>query len=530
MKFIDEARIEAIAGNGGNGCASFRREKFPSAAPTAATAAAAAASSPGRPQHQHADRLPLRQEARGAQRRKRPGSDCYGAAATTSRCACRWAPDHRHGHRRSHRRPDRARPAGLLAKGGTGGWGNLHFKSSTNRAPRQKVDGKPGERRMLKLELKVLADVGLLGMPNAGKSTFISPCRTRVRRSPTIRSRCTRTWAWCAWTTSRVRRGRHSGLIEGAAEGAGLGHQFLRHLQRTGLLLHIVDIAPFDENVDPVAEAKAIVNELKKYDETLYDKPRWLVLNKLDMVPEEARRARQGFRQALQVEGPGVPYLGPDRRGLPRAGLRDQGPSRRAQGRKPPRWPSPISASTTACITSIETTAKRNALQQGSTETGPAMQSVIAQAKRIVVKWVRAGYQRRQGARPRCHRALGRADRQAARHGQGSRAGQLRRDCRRDAAPGLGAPAEEIHELQAAAAVGQMGLAQVYESQFGRYGIRTAQVLLTHADLADRERYLNARSTLLTLLRSAWCRSSTRTTRWSPTKSSSATTIRSARW
>jgi GTP-binding protein len=157
---------------------------------------------------------------------------------------------------------------------------------------------------MLKLELKVLADVGLLGMPNAGKSTFISPCRTPVRRSPTIRSRCTRTWAWCAWTMSRVRRGRHSGLIEGAAEGAGLGHQFLRHLQRTGLLLHIVDIAPFDENVDPVAEAKAIVNELKKYDETLYDKPRWLVLNKLDMVPEGRAARVKDFVKRYKWKGP----------------------------------------------------------------------------------------------------------------------------------------------------------------------------------------------------------------------------------
>jgi GTP-binding protein len=180
----------------------------------------------------------------------------------------------------------------MLAKGGEGGWGNIHFKSSTNRAPRQKGEGKEGERRELRLELKVLADVGLLGMPNAGKSTFISAvsnARPKIADYP--------------FTTLHpnlgVVRVSHEksfviadipGLIEGASEGAGLGHQFLRHLQRTGLLLHIVDLAPFETNVDPVKEAKALVKELKKYDESLVDKPRWLVLNKLDMVPEEERK------------------------------------------------------------------------------------------------------------------------------------------------------------------------------------------------------------------------------------------------
>ena len=182
----------------------------------------------------------------------------------------------------------------LIAKGGDGGFGNLRFKSAINRAPRQKTPGWSGEKKSLKLELKVLADVGLLGMPNAGKSTFIaavSNARPKIADYP--------------FTTLHpnlgvVRVGPEQsfvvadipGLIEGASEGAGLGHQFLRHLQRTRLLLHVIDMAPFDEAVDPVAQAKAIVGELKKYDEKLYAKPRWIVLNKLDMVPAEAREAR----------------------------------------------------------------------------------------------------------------------------------------------------------------------------------------------------------------------------------------------
>jgi GTP-binding protein len=182
----------------------------------------------------------------------------------------------------------------LIAKGGDGGFGNLRFKSAINRAPRQKTPGWPGEKKSLKLELKVLADVGLLGMPNAGKSTFIaavSNARPKIADYP--------------FTTLHpnlgvVRVGPEQsfvvadipGLIEGASEGAGLGHQFLRHLQRTRLLLHVIDMAPFDEAVDPVAQAKAIVGELKKYDEKLYAKPRWIVLNKLDMVPQEDRETR----------------------------------------------------------------------------------------------------------------------------------------------------------------------------------------------------------------------------------------------
>jgi len=194
-----------------------------------------------------------------------------------------------------------------IAKGGDGGFGNMRFKSAINRAPRQKTPGWPGERKSLKLELKVLADVGLLGMPNAGKSTLISAvsnARPRIADYP--------------FTTLHpnlgvVRVGPEQsfvvadlpGLIEGASEGAGLGHLFLRHLQRTRLLLHVVDLAPFDDGVDPVAQAKAIIGELKKYDAALYDKPRWLVLNKLDMIPTEERVARvKDFVRRMRFKGP----------------------------------------------------------------------------------------------------------------------------------------------------------------------------------------------------------------------------------
>jgi GTP-binding protein len=194
-----------------------------------------------------------------------------------------------------------------LAKGGDGGFGNMRFKSAINRAPRQKTPGWPGEKRNLKLELKVLADVGLLGLPNAGKSTLISAisnARPRIADYP--------------FTTLHpnlgvVRVGPEQsfvvadlpGLIEGASEGAGLGHLFLRHLQRTRLLLHVVDLAPFDTVAHAVTQAKAIVNELKKYDPNLYAKPRWLVLNKLDMVAVAERAALvQSFVRQFKFKAP----------------------------------------------------------------------------------------------------------------------------------------------------------------------------------------------------------------------------------
>jgi GTP-binding protein len=183
----------------------------------------------------------------------------------------------------------------------------MRFKSSINRAPRQKTPGWPGEKKELKLELKVLADVGLLGMPNAGKSTLIaaiSNARPKIADYPftTLHPNLgvVRVGPEQSFVVADV-----PGLIEGAAEGAGLGHQFLRHLQRTRLLLHLVDLAPFDEGVDPVAQAKAIVAELKKYDTALYEKPRWLVLNKVDMIPAEEREARvKEFVKRFKYKGP----------------------------------------------------------------------------------------------------------------------------------------------------------------------------------------------------------------------------------
>jgi GTPase len=310
MKFIDEAKIEVVAGDGGNGVASFCREKFrPFGGPDGGDGGK------GGSIFAVADRnintlvdyrfAKLHRAKRGENGR---GSDCYGKGAddiylrmpvgtliADQNDGAIIADLTEHGQ------------VALLAKGGEGGWGNIHFKTSTNRAPRQKTDGKEGERRELRLELKVLADVGLLGMPNAGKSTFIaavSNARPKIADYPFTTLHPNLGMVRVSHEKSFV-IADIPGLIEGAADGAGLGVQFLRHLQRTRLLLHIVDLAPFDTNIDPVKEAKAIVKELKKYDESLFDKPRWLVLNKLDMVPEDDRDAKvKDFIKRFGWKGP----------------------------------------------------------------------------------------------------------------------------------------------------------------------------------------------------------------------------------
>ena len=297
MKFFDEAKIEVVAGDGGNGAATFRREKYvPKGGPSGGDGGR------GGSIWAVADRnlntlIDYRYTRifRAERGENGMGADCYG----------------RGGEDMLLRMPvgtvigdletgeliadlDRDGKKALIAKGGQGGLGNIHFKSSTNRAPKQCTPGTPGERRDLKLELRVLADVGLLGLPNAGKSTFIravSSARPKVADYPftTLHPNLgvVRVDANRSFVVADI-----PGLIEGAADGAGLGHQFLRHLQRTRLLLHVVDIAPFDPAADPVHDARAILDELRKYDPGLHDKPRWLVANKIDLLPEGEREAR----------------------------------------------------------------------------------------------------------------------------------------------------------------------------------------------------------------------------------------------
>jgi GTP-binding protein len=194
----------------------------------------------------------------------------------------------------------------LVAQGGRGGLGNTHFKSSTNRAPRRTVPGSPGDRRSLHLELQVLADVGLLGLPNAGKSTLlraISQARPKVADYPftTLYPNLgvVRVEAYRSFVVADI-----PGLIEGAADGAGLGIQFLKHLSRTRVLLHVVDIAPLDPEADPVTDARAIVHELEQFSPELAQRERWLVLNKLDLIPADEREARcKAFIKALKWKG-----------------------------------------------------------------------------------------------------------------------------------------------------------------------------------------------------------------------------------
>jgi len=310
MKFVDEATIDVVAGNGGNGCASFRREKFiPFGGPDGGDGGRGGSvlAVGDRNLNTLIDyRYARRHEARNGEAGR--GSDQFGAAAADIVLRMPVGTiisDAETGEVLAELLVPGEKV--LIVKGGDGGFGNLHFKSSTNRAPRQKTTGWPGEQKKLKLELRVLADVGLLGMPNAGKSTLIaavSNARPKIADYPftTLHPNLgvVRVAPEQSFVVADI-----PGLIEGASEGAGLGHQFLRHLQRTHLLLHVVDIAPFDDGVDPVAQARAIVAELKKYDPALHAKPRWLVLNKLDMLPAEEREKRvKDFVRRLRWKGP----------------------------------------------------------------------------------------------------------------------------------------------------------------------------------------------------------------------------------
>ena len=310
MKFVDEATCKVQAGNGGRGSTSFRREKFvPFGGPDGGDGGNGG-SVYLRAQEGINTLADFRIERTYKAAHGQPGSsnDCTGRGGADLYIPVpvgTTVKDTDTGEELS----DLTREGDVLlvAKGGKGGWGNQRFKSSTNRSPRQFGPGLPGEQRSLFFELKVIADVGLLGLPNAGKSTLIravSHARPKVADYP--------------FTTLHpnlgvVDVGEHRsfvmadipGLIEGAAEGAGLGIRFLKHLQRTRVLLHLVDIAPLDPEADPVRDARAIVAELKKFSKDLALKPRWLVLTKRDLLPDdEAEKRARDILRRLRFRGP----------------------------------------------------------------------------------------------------------------------------------------------------------------------------------------------------------------------------------
>jgi GTP-binding protein len=295
MKFVDEANIKVQAGDGGNGCISFRREKFiPFGGPDGGDGGFGGSvwlvADEGLNtlidfRHQRSFKARRGENGMGSQMYGKGGEDTtirvpVGTMITNVDTDEVIGDLTGHGQRM------------LVAQGGKGGLGNIHFKTSVNRAPRKATPGTPGDVRELKLELRLLADVGLLGFPNAGKSTFIravSAATPRVADYP--------------FTTLHPNLGVVSlgtdqsfviadipGLIEGASEGAGLGIQFLRHVARTSLLLHIVDMAPIDGS-DVAGQVRAIEQELEKFNPELLERPRWLVLNKADVLAEDERQA-----------------------------------------------------------------------------------------------------------------------------------------------------------------------------------------------------------------------------------------------
>ncbi|MDH5802560.1 MAG: Obg family GTPase CgtA, partial [Gammaproteobacteria bacterium] len=310
MKFVDEAIIKVAAGDGGSGCVSFRREKYiPKGGPDGGDGG------DGGSVYLEADTglntladFRYQRKFRAERGQNGMGKNCTGkkgedlvVRVPVGTVVKNADTDEVIG--------DLVAPGQLLlvAQGGFHGLGNTRFKSSVNRAPRQSTPGTPGEVLHLLLELKVLADVGLLGLPNAGKSTLISAvsaARPKVANYPF-------TTLYPNLGVVRIEADRSfviadiPGLIEGAAEGAGLGIQFLKHLSRTRLILHLVDVLPYEGAADPVQDAKAIVKELQQFSEELVQKPRWLVLNKVDLLPEEERESHcQQIVAKLGWQGP----------------------------------------------------------------------------------------------------------------------------------------------------------------------------------------------------------------------------------
>jgi GTP-binding protein len=310
MKFIDEAKLKVQAGNGGRGCVSFRREKFvPFGGPDGGDGGLGGSVYLKAVEGMNtlAD-FRIARTYRGQNGEGGSGNDCTGHGGDDTYVEVpvgTVVSDLATGELLGDLMAEGQTL--LVAKGGKGGWGNTRFKSSTNRTPRKAGLGLPGETRDLGLELKLIADVGLLGLPNAGKSTLIravSAARPKVADYP--------------FTTLHPNLGVVSagpgrsfvmadipGLIEGAAEGAGLGIRFLKHLQRTRILLHLVDISPPDPDADPVKDARTIVAELKKFAADLAAKERWLVINKIDLLePAEAKRRTKEIVRRLRWKGP----------------------------------------------------------------------------------------------------------------------------------------------------------------------------------------------------------------------------------
>ena len=309
MKFVDEAEIKVFAGDGGNGCESFRREKYiPKGGPDGGDGGRGGSIYlVGSSSLNTLVDFRYTRSFRAKNGEKGRGANCTGAGADDLYVRVPVG--------------TLVRDAGtgeligdvisdgyelLVAKGGKGGLGNTHFKSSTNRAPTKTIPGRPGDQRVLLLELRLLADVGLLGLPNAGKSTLL---RAVSRAHPKVAD-YPFTTMYPQLGVIRIDEGSSfvmadiPGLIEGASEGAGLGIQFLRHLSRTSLLLHIVDVLPPEGPDNIIANARAVINELKQFDVALLERPRWLVLNKIDLLPEnELEKIQQEIVEELDWRG-----------------------------------------------------------------------------------------------------------------------------------------------------------------------------------------------------------------------------------